>query len=144
MIRTLVENPTLRRLKWAALIVAIALPTALLFRFDPAGSPFFPKCLTYTLTGLYCPGCGTARALHQLAHGHVGKALRLNPLMVLALPFLAYGLISDLVWWVKGRPLPHVFMRPAWIWLIFWVLIAYTLLRNLPYYPLTLLAPSNP
>ena len=42
----------------------------------------------YQLTGLACPGCGSLRALHQLTHGHFGEALRLNPMLVMALPFL--------------------------------------------------------
>jgi len=58
--------------------------------FDPTQWAFLPGCPLHALTGLHCPGCGSTRALHQLAHGHLGAAFGLNPLAVGALPVLGF------------------------------------------------------
>ncbi len=62
----------------------------LLCVFDPATSGVFPPCPVRYLTGLYCPGCGSLRALHALLHGELGRAFAMNPLMIVTLPFVTY------------------------------------------------------
>jgi hypothetical protein len=79
--------------------------------------------------------------LHQLFNGNLVAALGLNPLMVLALPFIGYALLSEVAVAFAGRRLPTVFLPAAWIWLLLVVVIAYWVSRNIPVYPLTLLAP---
>ncbi len=114
---------------------------ALVFRVDPASSNLFPKCPTWAWFGLYCPGCGTLRALHALLNGDLPGALGMNPVLVLALPFLGHGLWATANQQRTGRPLPGWMTSPPAGWAIFWGLVAYTVLRNLPWYPFTLLAP---
>ncbi|HYH57581.1 MAG TPA: DUF2752 domain-containing protein, partial [Anseongella sp.] len=63
---------------------------SLYFFFDPSLAGFFPPCPFKRLTGLDCPGCGSQRALHALLNLHVGAAFRFNPLLLTAIPFLAY------------------------------------------------------
>ena len=60
----------------ALLLIAIAAAGALLVisRVDPERAAWFPKCLVTQTTGLYCPGCGTSRALHALTEGRVADA----------------------------------------------------------------------
>ncbi|NIM07518.1 MAG: DUF2752 domain-containing protein, partial [Armatimonadetes bacterium] len=77
-----------------ALGAGLAVAMVFLYKFNPAGTSFYPPCPFNMLSGLYCPGCGSLRALHQLSHGHLLAALYLNPLMVIALPFIVYGLFS--------------------------------------------------
>lgn len=55
---------------------------------DPSQTAWAPQCWFYRWTGWRCPGCGTQRALYQLAHLHIGQALRLNPLLFVAVPYL--------------------------------------------------------
>ena len=114
---------------------------SLLYVLDPETSSLFPPCPFLALTGFYCPGCGTLRALHQLAHGHSMAALDLNPLMVLLLPFIAYYFASHAMLAATGRPLRRFFVRPALIWSLLGIVLVYWLLRNVPAYPFTLLAP---
>ena len=54
--------------------------------FDPALPGFLPPCPLRALTGWYCPGCGSLRAMHQLLNGNVGAALAMNPFAVIAFP----------------------------------------------------------
>jgi hypothetical protein len=121
--------------------LVLAAGSTVLFLFDPSDSSFYPPCPFQALTGYFCPGCGTTRALHALVHGHLGEALGLNPLMVLMLPFLGYSLLSYVAFGVRGRPLSGIVVSPLWGWLVFWAILAYWVLRNIPLYPFSLLAP---
>jgi hypothetical protein len=127
--------------KWAGLVGVCAAGVVCLFSYDPARSGFYPPCPVYALTGFYCPGCGTARALHQLLHGNVLAALDLNPLLVIGLPFILFVAVSYAMLWASRRPLPRVFASPLLNSLSLWIIVAYMLLRNIPVYPFTLLAP---
>jgi hypothetical protein len=111
----------------------------LLSACDPATSAIFPPCPFRALTGLRCPGCGTLRALHQLLHGNLLAALRLNPLMVLSLPFLAYGLLDEVVYQASGYRLRRARIGAGAIWLLLVVILAFWGLRNIPCYPFSLL-----
>lgn len=145
MLKTFEFLPTFSLLnkRWNFLIItAIILGAAVvLYLFNPATSKLFPPSPFHLLTGLYCPGCGTLRALHQLLHGHLGEALGLNPLMVISLPFLAYAYLSYGVEAIGGKPLPNIFIRAKWIWFLLQVIIAYWIVRNIPVVPFSWLAP---
>ncbi len=129
-----------------AMMFLVATFAALLYLrlFNPAtGASFYLRCPFNALTGLYCPGCGSTRAAHQLLHGHFAAALALNPLLVLLLPFLGYAFVSYALMGIRGRGLPRVFVPPPLIWLLFWMVLAFWILRNVPLYPFYLLAPHN-
>ena len=123
-------------------ILSLILPVFFfLFIFDPLSSKVYPFCPFYKLTGLYCPGCGTARALHKLVHGHLLNALSMNPLMIISIPFLFYSLLSHIVFLVRGRSLPEIFTSPFWGWFLLVIVILFWILRNIPFYPFIYLAP---
>lgn len=98
---------------------------------DPNEPGHYPTCPFLAVTGWFCPGCGSLRALHALAHGDVVAALGRNPLTVLAAPALV-------AWWVawavrswRGRPRRH--LAPAWaVWALLVVVLLFTVVRNLP------------
>lgn len=110
---------------------ALALLVGMFAVCDPLSWRIFPKCLFHELTGWNCPGCGASRALNHLAHGQVAAALGCNALVLVALPGLAYM--------AARRDLATV--RPAWIWCGVGVGIAFTILRNLPGLPFSMLHP---
>jgi hypothetical protein len=60
----------------SALAAATLLALALLWRFEPQGQIFFPRCTFHQVTGLLCPGCGGLRATHALLHGELLAAWR--------------------------------------------------------------------
>lgn len=111
--------------------------------FDPATSGVFPPCPLHYLTGLYCPGCGSLRALHALMHGNVQQAWAMNPLTILFLPYLIYGLASEAVRLWRGRGLPLPLLSPALIRTVFAVIVLFGIVRNIPAYPMNLLAPGT-
>lgn len=88
--------------------------------FDPVATRWFPKCPLFQFTGLKCPGCGTARALHALAHGDWRAAWRYNAILFAAIPFLAAIVVR-----------PKWARRPAVAWGAFAVAVGWMALRNL-------------
>ena len=123
------------------LLAAFAGAVAMLRVFDPATSGVFPPCPVRYLTGWYCPGCGSLRAIHQLLQGNLRAAWALNPLTMILLPFLAYGLASFALFETRGQGLPQPFWRASWIRALCAVIILFGIARNLPLHPFDLLAP---
>jgi len=129
---------------WLGLpLAAMALLGIYLLRtYDPnvAGNPFLP-CLFHQTTGLYCPGCGLTRAMHALVHFDLLRAIRMNAFFILSAP------IFFLLSWRMYRPLPasvEKLLKPftnPWPWVF--AVPLFTVLRNLPWYPFYLLAPSG-
>ncbi len=112
-----------------------------LYLFNPSASALYPTCPFLAFTGCYCPGCGSLRALHQLMRGRLVTAFGLNSLMVLSVPFIGYFFASRTMFVVAGHPLKTFFVRPVLIWALLGVILAYWVLRNIPTYPFSLLAP---
>ena len=128
--------------RWAALeLFAVAAAAAFLYAVNPSQWSPWLQCPFHAVTGLDCPGCGTVRALHQLLHGHVLAALRLNALSMSLLPFLGYPFLSNVMLVARGRGFPRVMVPWAVGWSLVAVVLAFWVLRNIPVWPLTLLAP---
>src|ERR1700722_1254023 len=92
---------------WLAAALAAMAGAGVLFFFNPSQYSFYPRCMFYVTTGLYCPGCGSQRALYQLFHGHLLSALRCNVLLIAALPFLTVFGVRWVLNYVAGEPLPR-------------------------------------
>lgn len=107
----------------------------------PAHKELFPKCLFYELTGLYCPGCGSTRALHALLCGNLGNALHNNALLVFTLPLLMAWMYQQARRWVWGTPLAAFWESNPLLPQLGCAVLVYFVLRNLPWWPFTILAP---
>lgn len=106
-----------------------------LFIFEPGKTGFFPGCPFRFLTGFNCPGCGTTRALHHILHGHFSTAFSLNPLLLIALPFLLFAFLRYSVIVMRGGvPRPNALPAP-YIYAIFFVILSFWIVRNTPFYP---------
>ena len=99
----------------------LLLAAGFLYAFNPVTSGLFPPCLFYRLTNLYCPGCGSTRALHNLLHGDVVAAFDMNPLLVVSIPFVA--LLACCPSLCNSRYLPAA---------VGIILVGYGVLRNFP------------
>jgi Protein of unknown function (DUF2752) len=123
-------------------VIVAAIGLVLLRLFDPATSDVFPPCPLHYLTGLYCPGCGSLRAIHALLHGNMTVAWAMNPLTVVLLPFIAYGMLSELVVIFRGRGLPQPMLPASAIRALCTVIVLFGVVRNFPLHPFSLLAPG--
>jgi hypothetical protein len=118
---------------WLALIgLLIAAGFFVLFVFDPAQHAFYPGCALYRLTGLYCPGCGGLRAVHQLLHGRILAAFHFNPLFVTTVPLLLWAFARAIYRYIHSEPfLPS--LKVNWLWSFGVVVILFAIVRNLPF-----------
>lgn len=114
--------------------MAVVLTLGLLYWHRPAGQFFYPRCSFHAMTGWWCPGCGGLRSVHELLHGHGLAAVRCNALFVVGAPAWVVW-----VWWRRrtGREV----LSPRLFWILFGVVVAFGILRNLPGVPFSWLAP---
>jgi hypothetical protein len=93
--RTLRRGEIDHELLWTAVgLTSVALALAVIPFVGLVPLP----CVFKAVTGLPCPTCGATRAVVALSHGDWSSALRLNPLVVLAVAgwtaWLPYGLAT--------------------------------------------------
>lgn len=112
----------------AAAPVALPAGAYVLATQDPEKVGWYPRCPTRWLTGLDCPGCGTARGLHDLLQGDVVAAADHNVLLLVGLVWLVVAAVL----YLRGRPQLGG-RRAAVGWLV--VAVAFTVVRNLPGVP---------
>jgi hypothetical protein len=115
----------------AALLLLAAL--IVLFFFDPSTAGFYPLCPLHEMTGWQCPGCGGLRAMHQLTHGHLAAAWRLNPFVIALLPVALWLGVREAVWIFTRREWPGLVTRPIFGLLLGGALIVFGILRNIPF-----------
>jgi Protein of unknown function (DUF2752) len=129
------KSPRAARLATLGVIAA----TAYVGLVDPARGGAYPLCPSRVLLGIDCPMCGGLRGTHELLHGHLGRALDHNLLLPGFLAVLGIALVLRLQPLV-GRPAGSLVV-PRWTGLAgLAVVVAFTILRNLPVAPLDFLA----
>jgi len=89
----------------------------------------FPACPFKLLTGWNCPACGGLRMTHDLLHGNLSAAAVDNVFLLIGLPLLA-------VWSVWRRRRGQRVFTPTALIVIAISVIAWTVLRNVPGFPL--------
>jgi len=127
------------------LLVLIPALAAFFYIYNPAESIYqhlFLKCFFHRATGLYCPGCSGQRPVHQLLHGHIVQAADYNLLLVAALPFLLWN--AGL--YIRNRFSAHrhsftYLYHPLTTRVLLITLLLFWVLRNVPFYPFSWLAP---
>jgi hypothetical protein len=131
MINQFLYKPLTALMIW----LALAAGSTYLFIFEPGKSGLFLICPFFKLTGFACPGCGSTRGLHQLLHGNVVAAFKFNPLLMIMLPFLLYALLRYTNAALRGRQLKGNQLDAKYIWLLFFVVLSFWIVRNTPFYP---------
>jgi len=113
-------------------LIAIIIVTALVLLYikQPGKSTIYPPCLIYKITGYYCPGCGSMRALNCLLHGDLKGFINFNPILLFIIPFLIIMFIKK-----------SIAYNPVVSRYILYILICFTILRNIKNWPFIYLAP---
>lgn len=125
---------TARRLARPAGVLAAAVAAvSYVAAIDPNQEGHYPTCPFLSLTGLQCPGCGSLRTVHALAHGRLDEAVALNVFAVAMFPLLAFFWLR----WTRARALDRPtrtkVAHPALIWALFGAVLLFWLVRNLPF-----------
>jgi hypothetical protein len=121
------------------LIIGVAV---VFFVLDPVKHSIFPNCMFHSLTGAYCPGCGSQRALHSLLHFDIAGVVSYNFLFLPAALLILYHYTHPLLNKFFNWKLPNLFYLKSTPWIIFGVVILFWIFRNLPWYPFSVLAPA--
>ncbi len=130
-----ITNPSVQGDRWLNAISAaiLATLTAAVAIGKPGHAAWLPPCPLHAFIGLFCPGCGSTRALYYLVHGHPLAAFRENALALLLLPLVIYELSA-----ILGHRWPNFSgrLRPWMLWTLLAVILLFGVLRNLPWFPL--------
>jgi len=141
ILQAIPENPVVERISAAVGVIVLLGGSTVVWAFDPSTSHFLPVCPIYSLTGFACPGCGLTRGFHALFHGDVLTALDFNALIPIWALIFAYLFVSLCFKAVRGKGLPWKFVSPPMLVGFLVLLITFGVLRNLPFYPFTILFP---
>lgn len=112
--------------------VAAAGSLAVVGAVDPNEPGHYPTCPLLAVTGLYCPGCGSLRALHALVQGDVATAVDRNVLLVLALPLVVLAWVRWAARAAGLRPAPRRVLPPRVLYALAAGMVLYGAARNLP------------
>lgn len=131
--RTATPGSALARLAGPVASATVALSGVLLVAaVDPNQPGHYPLCPFRAFTGLDCPGCGSLRAVHALAHGDVVGAANDNLLAVLLLPIVVLGWAA----WVRrsalGQPRGPRVVPAAVVYALLVLVVVFWVVRNLP------------
>ena len=126
----------------AGLLIGISALAILFYTLNPSEHQLFPKCIFYSLTGYYCPGCGSQRAIHGLLHLNFASVVSNNILFLPALAAILYHYLQQLLNWKLNWKLPNIFYHKVTPWVILGIVILFWILRNVPITPFSFLAPN--
>ena len=105
---------------------------------------YIPQCPIHAFTGFHCPGCGTWRALCAMSQANLAQAAAFNPLLLFAIPCLLVYLVGRRAIHARLSCVRAVGGQLCLSRIVLLVVIAYSVLRNIPLFPFSLLAPGGP
>ena len=121
----------------------LAATLAIVAAYKPSDYDFYPKCMSWTVLGIHCPGCGLTRAAHSLLHLDIPQTLAWNPLALFVLPYLAAALVRSVWFWLWDVRSARSMLPERLGWFVVGVVLVFWVLRNVPHEPFTLLAPHE-
>ncbi|MEM8673541.1 MAG: DUF2752 domain-containing protein [Cyanobacteria bacterium P01_G01_bin.67] len=122
-----------KKIQLIAIYFLCSLSILILYYFNPADyNNIYPPSLSREWGEYYCPGCGMMRALHQLLHGNWQLALRLNPLLIICLPYFFYWIVPYFLRYFYQINLYTIKFKNQQIFIIAMIFTIYGFLRNVP------------
>ena len=140
-INLLIKRKISNQFKAVILFAAVITGLVLIYTFNPVTATSIPDCPFHYFTGLFCPGCGTLRALHNILHGNFSSGFDFNPLLVILLPYITYGIISKFVNYLTGKHMFNYEISSKGSYALLIAICVYMIARNISVYPFTYLAP---
>ena len=134
-------SKSLKTILYLFIAIVFLLILSLYFFYSPSSIDVFPKCPFYLATDLYCPGCGSQRAIHQILNGHILEGFRHNWLLLLVFLVLGYQAIVFVLNKLVRPIQKNILHRPMTTYAILIFVILFWILRNIDLYPFTQLAP---
>lgn len=116
-----------KKVRATAAVSAAVFFIAVLYFWNPAVDRYYPQCLFYSVTGLYCPGCGGLRGTHFFLHLDFEDAFHFNPFVFITTPLIIYTAAYYSFYLLTGKDLPrvpynrYILAAAALITAVFWV-----------------------
>lgn len=132
----------LKKFTWFTIIFGGLSLVLFYFFINPNEVTYLPECPLYFSTGIYCPGCGSQRATHQLLNFNIFGVLQQNVLYFISLFVLGYHLIVKGINTYFKKYMYNYMYHPKTPLVILAIIVVFWILRNIPYYPFNLLAPN--
>lgn len=109
---------------WALIYVVMRI-------FDISLSDFnLPVCVSYTLWGIYCPGCGGTRAVINLMHFDIVKSFLFHPVVPYTAIVVGLFMISHtLNIFTKGKVKAMKF-RPMYLYIMLAIIVIQFIVKN--------------
>lgn len=120
----------------------LIMAAGIFYFFDPSRLSLFPRCPFQVITGYYCPGCGSQRAIHSFLHFRWDEVIHYNILMFPAAFLILYHYSRPLVRKYFNLAIPNVLYLKQTPWVILLIIVAFWILRNIQFEPFTWLSPT--
>lgn len=119
--------------KWILVFIVLTVLAIIYKTYNPIDSIYFPKCPFKLLTGLYCPGCGSQRAIHYLLNFEIFNAMKENVMLVISIPYILTGFVFDSIKNPKGKVLKwrNILFGQKAILIVLILVISFWILRNI-------------
>ena len=123
-------------------ISILLITLAIIYYFiNPSDVDFLPKCPLYVTTGIYCPGCGSQRATHQLLNFNILGVIQQNVLFLFAIILIGYhSIVVGLNHFLNKKIYNYIYHPKLPIAILLFIFV-FWIVRNIPKYPFNLLAP---
>lgn len=105
--------------------------------------PVYPRCPFYLFTGLFCPGCGSIRAITSMIRGNFRQAFHYNILIIEAVFLFLFVLVLQMsVSETQRQRIIGNLYSTFFIKIVLIIIMCFFILRNIPVYPFILLTPN--
>jgi len=131
------------KLKDTIMLLFFGIVAFIYFTINPNEVDFMLKCPLYKTTGVYCPGCGSQRAVHHLLHFEFIRAANNNILLLVGLVSATYHYGISFINTYFNKNYKSIFDTTRNLLIVLFITIIFWILRNIHQYPFTLLAPGN-
>lgn len=89
------------------------------------------QCALYTLTGLYCPGCGGTRAIVSLIHLHPLESFIYHPLVLYTAVVMGAFVISFTASTVSRGRVGYLKLRPIYLYIALAIIAVNWVVKNI-------------
>ena len=130
----MIKYPQMADRKYIKSILAVLIPASVCFvclyvyRY---GSKV--PCVFHEITGLYCPGCGSGRAVYSALHGHIKEAFQYNVMLfILGIPATLVLIYEYVRLFISRKKLPPVVVPRKVAIALTVVVFLFFVARNIP------------
>ena len=120
--------------KYVKTIIAVIIPVSVLLVcvYVYRNGSSIP-CVFHELTGLYCPGCGSGRAVYAALHGNIKEAFQYNVMLfILGIPASVVLIYEYVRLFISRKKIPPVVVPQKIAISLVAVIFLFFVARNIP------------